>query len=312
MDINALDFNLLKALDALLAEPSVSGAAQRLGLSQPATSAALSRLRHVLGDPLLMRRGNKMVRTARAEELKPRVSALLDEIARTFAPLDAFNPATSSRHFRILANDYATLVMLTPLAACLRRRAPGVVLEILPFDRGVNVEERFATRDADLAVGDADSLRGYRHTEVLFTERYLSLVRADHPRLGGNAEVTLDAFLAEDHALVSSRGRVPGVVDKPLAALGRTRRVVLTFPHFLVAPAVVARTDLVMTVPACIAHGYAESHALRLFEPPVVAQPFDVAFAWPARSVADPAMQWMREQFKDAAGMLCSQCLGKY
>ena len=102
MDIKDLDFNLLKALDALLAEPSVSGAAQRLGLSQPATSAALARLRHVLSDPLLVRRGNTMVHTARADELKPRVSALLDEIARTFAPLDAFDPATSTRHFRIL------------------------------------------------------------------------------------------------------------------------------------------------------------------------------------------------------------------
>ncbi|GAA5235883.1 hypothetical protein [Verticiella sediminum] len=107
----------------------------------------------------------------------------------------------------------ATLVMLTPLAACMHQRAPGSL---------------------------------------------------------GRGEITLDAFLAEDHALVSSRGRVPGVVDKPLTALGPTRRVVLTFPHFLVAPAVVvARTDLVMTVPACIAHAYAESHALRLFEPPV-------------------------------------------
>ena len=308
MDIKDLDLNLLKALDALLAEPSVSGAAQRLGLSQPATSAALARLRHVLSDPLLVRRGNTMVHTARADELKPRVSALLDEIARTFAPLDAFDPATSTRHFRILANDYATLVMLTPLAACLHQRAPGIVLEILPFDR--RFEERFAAREADLAVGDADSLRGYRHTQVLFTEHYLSLVRADHPRLG-KGKITLDAFLSEDHALVSNRGRVPGVVDKPLVALGRSRRVVLTFPHFLVAPAVVARTDLVMTVPACIAHGYAESHALRLFEPPVDVAPFDVAFAWPARSVADPAMQWMQQQFEDAAKVLRQDCPDK-
>lgn len=309
MDIKSLDLNLLKSLDALLAEPSVSGAAQRLGLSQPATSAALARLRHVLDDPLLVRRGNTMVRTARAEELKPRVSALLDEIARTFAPVDAFDPATSTRHFRILANDYTTLVMLTPLAACLRQRAPGIMLEILPFDR--RFEERFAAREADLAVGDADSLRGYRHAQVLFTEHYLSLVRSDHPRLG-RGKITLDAFLAEDHALVSSRGRVPGVVDKPLAALGRSRRVVLTFPHFLVAPAVVARTDMVMTVPACIAYGYAESHALRLFEPPVDVVPFDVAFAWPARSVADPAMQWMRQQFEDAAKVLRQDCPDKH
>ncbi|MFC0709121.1 LysR substrate-binding domain-containing protein [Azorhizophilus paspali] len=309
MDIASLDLNLLKALDALLAEPSVSGAAHRLGLSQPAASAALARLRHVLGDPLLVRRGNAMVRTARAEELKPRVSALLDEIARTFAPVDAFDPVTSTRRFRILANDYATLVMLTPLAASLRQRAPGIVLEILPFDR--RFEERFAAREVDLAVGDADSLRGHRHMQRLFTEHYLSLVRADHPRLG-RGRVTLNAFLAEDHALVSNRGCVPGVVDKPLAALGRSRRVVLTFPHFLVAPAVVARTDLVMTVPECIARGYAESHALRLFKPPVDAAPFDVAFAWPARSVADPAMQWMRRQVEDTAEVLRQQCLSKH
>ncbi|MCL2899682.1 LysR family transcriptional regulator [Brenneria tiliae] len=305
MNINTLDLNLLKALDALLAEPSVSGAAQRLGLSQPATSAALARLRHALGDPLLVRRGNAMVRTARAEELKPRIAELLDEIARTFAPRDAFDPATSTRHLRILANDYATLVVLTPLARRLRERAPGLLLEILPFDR--HFEERFAAREADLVVGDGDSLRGYRHAQVLFTEHYLSLVRAGHPRLGQD-EVTLDGFLAEDHALVSSRGRVAGVVDKPLAALGRSRRVVLTFPHFLVAPAVVSHTDLVMTVPECIAHSFAESYDLRLFEPPVDAAPFDVAFAWPARSVADPAIRWLRQQLEETATALRQQC----
>ncbi|MFC0709759.1 LysR substrate-binding domain-containing protein [Azorhizophilus paspali] len=242
---------------------------------------------------------------ARAEELKPCVSALLDEIARTFAPLDAFKLATSTGHFRILANDYATLAMLTPLAACLRQRAPGIVLGILFFDR--RFEERFAAREADLVMGGRQPARLPLCAGVV--HRTLPVAAARRPSApGGDATIALDAFLAKDHVLVSSRGRV---VDKPLAALGHSRRVVLTFPHFLVAPAVVARTDLVMTVPACIAHGYAKGHALRLFEPPLDVAPFDVAFAWPARSVADPAMQWMRQQFEDAAQVLRQHCPDK-
>ncbi|ANF57252.1 LysR family transcriptional regulator [Halotalea alkalilenta] len=298
MDISSLDFNLLKALDALLTEGSVSGAAQRLGLSQPATSAALARLRRVLDDPLLVRRGNAMLRTVRADELRPCVSALVDEIGRVFMQSNLFDPATSTRHFRILANDYAALVVLTRLATELRRSAPGIVLEILPFDQ--RMEERFAAREADLAISDSYSLRGYRHSQILFSENYLSLVRADHPRLG-MGEITLEAFLGEEHALVSNRGHVPGAVDTALAALGRSRRVVLTLPHFIAVPAVVARTDLVMTVPTCIAEGYAEYPRLRLFEPPVMVLPFDVIIAWPARSGADPAMQWMTQRLVDIA-----------
>lgn len=293
MNINQLDFNLIKALDALLTSMSVSVAAQHLNLSQPAMSAALARLRHVTGDPLLVRRGNTMQRTARGDELQPVVAAVLDEITQLFLKSETFTPGTSSRHFRILANDYCAEIVLPHLAADLRQKAPGIVLEILPIDR--NYEERFATREADMAVSDSYSLRGYRHSERLFSERYLSVVRSDHPRLN-LANVSLDSYTGEEHALISTKGRVPGVVDKALEKMGKSRKVVLTLPYFSAAPAIILRTDLIVTVPAHVAQNYVKHHALRVFTPPVDVMPFDVMFAWSPRSMADPALQWIRGQ----------------
>ncbi|MCX8995709.1 LysR family transcriptional regulator [Rhizobiaceae bacterium BDR2-2] len=304
MDISRIDFNLLKVLDALLSETSVSGAAQRLGLSQPATSAALSRLRRVTGDLLLVRRGNLMVPTARAEELRPRVARLVDEIAQTLQQPVAFDPMTSHRRFRVIANEYATLVLMAPLALRLRETAPNVTLEVLPFDP--RFEERLAAQDCDLVVGHRDFLGPARRTEALFTETWVSIARADHPRLG--AKVTLDAFLAESHAMVTSTGRAEGNVDRALARIGRERTVALTLPHFLVAPEVIARSDLVMTLPHCVASTFAETWPLRLFPPPLDLAGFEVALVRHPRSVGDPPVDWLRREIDAVCARLSATC----
>lgn len=292
MDITRIDFNLLKVLDALLSETSVSAAARRLGLSQPATSAALARLRHVTGDPLLVRRGNLMVPTARAEELRPRVAELVDGIARALEKPDAFDPLTSRRRFRVLANEYATLVLMAPLATRLRTTAPGITLEVLPFDP--RFEERLAAHDCDLVVGHRDFFGSTRHATVLFTETYVSIARVDHPRLP--SEVTLEAFLLEDHAMVTSVGRAEGTVDRALARIGRERNVVLTLPHFLVAPAIIAASDLIMTMPHSVAVAFQAGWPLRLFPPPIAVDGFDIALAQHPRSVGDPPIDWLRSE----------------
>jgi DNA-binding transcriptional LysR family regulator len=300
MDIARVDLNLLKALDALLAEASVSGAARRLGLSQPATSAALSRLRTLVGDPLLVRRGNTMVPTTRAEELRPEVASLLEAAARLLNKSGTFDPSASQRKFRILASEYASLVLLGPLAQRLRQAAPNVVVEILPLDR--RFEDQLAQYDCDLAIGHRDFLQSTRHIETLLTERYVSVARADHPRLP--EQVTLEEFLAEDHAMVTATGRTSGPVDRSLAALGRSRRVVLTVPHYLLAPALFATTDLIMTVPYRIALALAPAHGLRIFSPPLPLPEFDVAFAWHPRSSADPAVTWFCSELRSVSRAL--------
>ena len=294
VDIKGFDLNLLRVLDALLSETQVSAAARRLNCSQPATSAALTRLRGALDDPILVRDGQRMLLSPLAEQLRPRVRSLLQEIEQTLGASSKFDAATSNRCFRILANDYAITVVLSPLIEALRRRAPGLTMEILPLEE--NFVERLAAGDFDLAVRDRWSLRSARRLESLFNEDYVCIARKDHPRL--SKKPTLGEFLAEGHVLISPRGRVPGVVDAPLKRLRRKRRVAVTVPHFLAGPAIIARTDFVMTIPRRIARKYSDLYALRTFPPPLKIPGFEVAIAWPSRSEADPAIQWLRTQIR--------------
>jgi DNA-binding transcriptional LysR family regulator len=288
-------------LDALLVARSVSGAARRLDLSQPATSAALARLRQTLGDPLLVRSGNQMVATPLADELQHRITRVLEDIGLALHTAATFEPATTQRRFRIGANDYAALVLLVPLAERLRKLAPRATLEILPGDSVLNtgLDAALASRELDLIVADRWSLRGIRSTEPILRETFVSVARADHPRL--SRRVTLEEFLAEDHALISPRGVVPGVLDHALEALGRTRRVALTVPHYLVAPVIVAHTDLIMTLPRRIGESFARAHHLRTFAPPVTLDGFDVVMAFHPRSVAEPPIQWLEGMMRAVA-----------
>lgn len=304
MDIRGIDFNLLKALDALLAEPSVSGAARRQGLSQPAMSAALARLRELLGDPILVRRGNRMVATPRAEQLRLRVRTLLDQIAQTFESDARFDAAASTRRFRILANEYAALVLMVPLMQRIRDVSNGIVLQVLPFDG--DFEERLASHDCDLVISELGTLATARRREVLYQDHYVSLCRNDHPRLGG--PVTLDDFVAEDHVIVSRLGRVSAVADKALAEIDRTRRVAMTVPHFLVAANVAGSTDLVATLPAKLARCCIGTYGLRHFETPLPLDGFEIGMAWHARSDADGATNWLKQQLREISGALAAAC----
>lgn len=304
MDIRHIDLNLLKTLDALLAGPGVSGAARRLGLSQPATSAALARLRDLLGDPLLVRRGNRMMATPRAEALRPLLRTLLDDVAAMLASGDSFDPATSTRRFRVLANEYATLAVLMPLVERLRRSAPGIDIEILPFAR--DFEERLASHGCDLVVGDAPSLSPSRHVEMLYRDAFVSLCRHDHPRLG--KELSLEQFLAEDHILVASADGAPSGVDRALTALGRSRRVAVRVPHLLVAAATISATDLVGTLPRRLAESCSAAYGLRLFETPLELASFEVGFAWHPRSAADAATRWLKDELRSVAVALRGAC----
>ena len=294
VDIKSFDLNLLRVLDALLMKSQVSAAARRLNLSQPATSAALTRLRGALDDPILLRDGQRMQLSPLAERIRPKVQSLLHEIEQTLSEPAKFDATTSERCFRVLANDYAIAVVLSPLLEFLQRHAPGLTMEILPLED--DFLERLAAGDYDLAVRDRWSLRSARSLERLFTEEYVCIARKDDPRLSGKP--TLGEFLAEGHVLISPQGRVPGVVDAPLKRLKRKRRVAVTLPHFLAGPAIVARTDFVMTIAGRIARKYSELYSLQIFSPPLRVPGFEVAIAWPTRSEADPAIQWLRTQIR--------------
>lgn len=287
----ALDLNLVRALDVLLAERHVTKAAARLGVTQSAASHALARLRDELGDPLLVRgAGGALSLTERAERLAPVVRAALAQLAAAWRE-PVFEAATSRRTFTLGAGDFAELVLLPPLVRRIAAVAPGVNLFLRALTDG-NPELAAGKLDAYLAPAREPSAGLYqRH---LFDESFVVMMREGHP--AASSKLTLERFCALDHLLVAPRGTPGGYVDEALARLGRSRRVALSVPHFLIAPHVVASTDLVMTVAWRIAEAFRKSHRLVVRAPPLALPTFPMHLVWHERTHAEPAHRWLREQ----------------
>lgn len=288
----AVDPALLPVLDALLQTRNVSRAADKLGRTQPAVSHALARLRDQLGDPLLVRVGQKLALTPRAEALREPLHALLAQLAALTSPRRAFDPATSTRTFQLAATDYILAVVLPRLVADLRLRAPGVDLRVRPASTDIY---------GDLGEGGVDLafiVRLAEHAGIkvrkLFSDRFVCLVAAGHPDIGG--AIDLPTFLRLPHAFIAPLGTPGGWVDRALAELGHRRRVAVTVPHFFVAPALVEDSDLVLTIPERIADMVLPGRRLRKLAPPLDLPTFDVHLAWHERVQHDPDNTWLRDQ----------------
>lgn len=256
-------------------------------------SHALARLRDLLGDPLLVREGRAMHLTAFAERIAPRVRHLIGDIEATLLGHRSFAPRTTTRTFRVVTNDYCGAVLMPQVLARLRRAAPGVAVELHAYRGSAPVQE-LARGEVDLAVGVFLGSEAGLEKTVLFEDRFQCLVREGHPRV--RRRLTLSRYLALDHVLVTAPDYGPGVVDVALAARGLRRRVVARVPHFLVAPALVARTDLVVTVPARIAALVASAHGLRILEPPLELPSFAVQMIWHVLANDDAASHWLRSE----------------
>lgn len=297
MDIRNIDLNLLVALDALLAERSVSRAAVRLHLSQPAASALLARLRELFGDPLLLRSARGMLPTPRALELLGPVRQVLDEIEAIVQPRAAFDPASASLMFTLSASDYVEYALLPKLVDYLEHKAPGVRLEVRSLDLQL-VAMQMESGEVDLCITGLQNAAPGLHLRPLYTERLVSVVRRDHPGVG--ARLTLDKFCSLGHIQVSVRGSGFSTrIDAALAALGRKRHARLAVPHFLLVPEIVARSDMISALPERLARGYAKQ--LRILEPPVELEKFTVGEMWHERNERDPAQQWLRDVLVELA-----------
>ena len=299
MNLAAVDLNLLVTLEALLAERSVTRAARRLGLSQPATSHALQRLRDLFGDPLLVRAPGGLQATDRALSLSAPLAQALDAVRRTFDGPAAFDPATARRTFAVATADHGSFVLLPELWATLNAEAPGVdvTVRVDTVDQGMR---ELADGDLDLLIGPYQrEVAGY-YRQRLMHERFVCVLRRGHPAAAGG-EFTLDAWLALPHLLVAPRGRPGSAVDTALAALGRARRVGLMVPQFLVAPHVVAGSDLVWTAPERMARAYAALLPLVLRPVPIPLEGFTVWQSWHERRHRDPGHAWMRARVRAVA-----------
>jgi len=297
------DLNLLIALDALLQEQNVSRAARRVGLSTPAMSHALARLRKQLGYPLLVRAGQRMVPTPRAADLRDRVRGLADDVLGIMQPPPVSDIRTLERTFRLNASDMI-LCVVGPALDRLARVAPGVSLHVMP----PQFQEPALLRDGaiDLAIGVYDyspysDLPSDLRIQQLFADPFVCVVRADHPTVGRS--LTLAQYCELGHVQIAPRGQPGGYVDELLATLGQRRRIVRAVPYFIAALTLVAETDYLLTVSGQLARRLATSLGLKIVQPPrsLGLEPNHLAQLWHPRNDRDPAHRWLRETVAEAA-----------
>jgi DNA-binding transcriptional LysR family regulator len=289
MNLAALDLNLLVALDALLKEANVSRAAMRIGLSQPATSHALQRLREVLGDPLLVRVGARMELTPRAQALRGPLAQALDQVRGLFIP-DDFDAASSERHFRLMMPDLAVELLVPPLMQKVTRLAPNVRIDVVPW-RGPAIFTAEFARTIDLVISIGDAFRGF-HRQRLYTDSDALTVRRGHP-VGARLK-RRDAFLSARHVAVVIRGQNEDLIDTWLRAKGIERRIALVVPGYIEALHVAARTDLVAFVPRRLIGALSKPLSLATITPPIDPGLDEQFMFYPTRAQMDPGSIWLR------------------
>ena len=291
VNLAALDLNLLVVFDALMTEQHVTRAAQRIGLSQPATSNALARLRSLLKDDLFVRTSQGLRPTATAIALQQHLRPALQQIQAALLEQSTFEPITSDRAFGIGMSDYVEFVLLPPLMQAIEKLAPHVVMQVRSGDR----EKLLALLDSgeiDIACGVfPETMKGH-HQQPLFQESYTCVCRQSHPAIGDS--LSLDTYLAVSHLLVSVMEDRTGRVDKLLSRQNCSRHIALSIPHFLVAPFVLAETDLIATLAHRVARAFARHQSLKLLPMPLEMDDFTVSMHWHQATEKSPACQWMR------------------
>jgi DNA-binding transcriptional LysR family regulator len=291
------DLALLATLDALLQEGSVTLAARRMGLSTPAMSHALSRIRERLSDPILVRAGRVMVLTPRAESLKPKVRSLVAQAAQALEADKPFVARELNRSFVVHATDHVLTVLGVELDSIVHRGAPSVALRFIPN----TVDDAGSLREgnADLAIGIYDSLPPEFRTRTLMTDRFVCVVRRGHPKI--KKRISLEQFIEVEHIQVAPRGRPGGYIDDELKQRGLSRKVVRAVPFFLSALRIAASTDYLLTISERIALILAPSLGLSIFEPPLPLEPYSLQLAWHPRFDGDAGHRWLREALLCAA-----------
>lgn len=295
MNIRTLDLNLLKVFAALMRERNTTRAAIRLGLSQPAVSSALRRLRDHLDDPLLIRTQGGMRPTQRAEQIFASVTQSLDSIQSALQTGTPFTPRQSERAFNVMMTDIGEIIYLPRLVERLHVDAPGVHLSVRRLNRR-RVHDDLASGTIDLAIGWIDR-PGDLNREALFQENFVCIIRTKHPRIG--RRLTLTQFLSEWHLAVGRDGGVDAFFRSPDGTLqrnlaGRQRKIALQIPQFLAVPNIIANSDLLCVVPRQLASVHAALGQVRILPLPVRSDSFVVSQFWHKRFDADQGNRWLR------------------
>jgi DNA-binding transcriptional LysR family regulator len=301
MNTPKIDLNLMQVFDALMHENNLTRAGFRLGLSQPAMSHALAKLRKLTGDPLFVRVPSGMEPTDFALKIGPSVDEGLKLLMGAVEGEGPFEPLHCDRIFQILMSDIGELVFLPRLINRLAKVAPKLDLRVLQLPREA-YQDALASGEADLAIGFLPALKTGVYQQRLFTDTHICLVRADHPRI--KKGLSLTQFSNASHVVIEPPGsRLSGhsvqtsttsLLERHLSASGITRRVVLRVPHFTVVPAIVQQTDLITTLPSYVLSYTRNLPNLKTFKLPFEVPSYDIKQFWHERKHKDPANRWLR------------------
>lgn len=299
----SLDLNLLRVLDALFRGGSTIAAANQIGLSQPAVSAALKRLRHALNDPLFIRQGQRLVPTDYARKLELPLRDILHDLETLLSGPESFDPATSHETFRLAGSDFFAEHLLPMLAKRLSDQAPNmrVVLTDVVLDNQI---ENFSKHNLDVALVPSLPLPGWLQAKRVATSHFVFVARMGHPEIQRTGikpgdVVPLDLLCALNHALFSYEGRFEGVTDRALHKIGRRRNVMLSAPSFAGVYTTVSESDAVALLPHQTAEKVAERIRLEIYRPPLEISPIPLDMIWHKRDANNPAHSWLRTTLDD-------------
>lgn len=311
MNIGRVDLNLLVYLDVLLRERNVTKAANHLGLSQPALSNGLRRLRELFDDPLLVRTSEGMIPTERAEQLQPIIRDVLSKVDMAVQPQTAFDSANEEHLFRIMASDYAESTLFPDLLQRLRREAPGIILDILtPSDVSFLDVER---GKVDMVINRFETMPQSFHQKGIWKDHFACLTSIDNPIL---QNFTLETYMDARHVWVSKTGMGIGVgmdphdvqhlgwVDESLCNIGKQRRITVFTRHYQAAMLLAEQNDLLVTLPSRAAKLQRDNPRVAILEPPFDIPPFELKMAWSPLVQHNPAHRWMRRFIIDVANSL--------
>ncbi|MBV5292151.1 MULTISPECIES: LysR family transcriptional regulator [Curvibacter] len=300
MDFHGIDLNLLVAFDALMGERNVTRAATRVGVSQPAMSAALSRLRKLLGDPLFLRGASGLLPTQRARDLAEPLSQALAQIGATLLAPTEFLPERASLVFNLGLQDYPTYVLLPPLLEALAEQAPGIALNVRAFNDRNHAVDLLDAGAIDAAVGVVPTQTDGRIlTRPLLEDEFVTILARDNP--AARRGMSMKNFLSLSHVLVSPEGDRHGIVDQALARDGKVRKLGLTLPQMFAVPGVVARTNMAATVMKRFALSSEAASHLLLFPPPLTLPAITFHLTWHRRNDASQSQVWLRNLIASTA-----------
>jgi len=295
MNIESLDLNLLVAFDALMSERNVTRAGQKMGLSQPAMSAVLKRLRVMMQDELFERKGDGMHPTSRALELAAPIHQVLQQIQTTLDPC-SFDPARASRTFRIATNDLGAAIMLPPLSQKLQSWSDRVGFEFIHVD-GAGAIQLLESGEADVAMGPYTDRYEQLRSAVLYEAPFACAMRCGHPF--GQQTLTLETFAAIPQIVVTQTGDPSPQIDRMLAEAGLKRRVAFTVPHYLAVPFLLARTDLIAVIPVKLVERFGKTEDIRIVRAPALRFNVSTTLLWSDRVHNNSSNVWLRSIMMD-------------